>query len=243
MTSSALLKIARTLSHEAADLPLTTPTHVYNPLAYAWTGYEQFVRRYGATPGRVLLVGMNPGPWGMTQTGVPFGDVQMVRDWFGIQSALTGELPPQHPKYPILGMRCTRREGSGSRVWRWAQQRLGTPANFFARFYVCNYCPLLFIRDGHNLIPERLSRSETAALEAVCDRSLAAVIRTLKPSAVVGIGRYAQRRAAAVLGDDAEVGYLIHPSPANPLANRDWPALAEQALGPWLPPWDGSASD
>jgi single-strand selective monofunctional uracil DNA glycosylase len=235
MTQSALLTITRRLARECADLQLTTPSHVYNPLIYAWSAHREFLRRYGDKRGRVLLLGMNPGPWGMAQTGVPFGDVVMVRKWFGIESRLGKVLPAQHPKYPILGMACHRNEGSGSRVWRWAEERLGTPDAFFERFFVWNYCPLLFLKDGRNLIPEHLQRQEREALMAVCDRALAAAVNALAPAAVVGIGRYAQQRATAVLGADADVRYLVHPSPANPAANRDWPALAEQALRPWLP--------
>lgn len=236
MIPSSLLKATRTLAHEVDELRFTTPSHVYNPLDYAWAGHREYLQRYGSARGRVLLLGMNPGPWGMAQTGVPFGDVVMVREWFGIETPLGDALPAQHPKYPILGMSCHRNEGSGSRVWRWAQERLGPPENFFERFFVWNYCPLLFIGNGRNLIPERLSRPEAEALTAVCDRGLAAAIRALAPAAVVGIGRYAERRAKVVLGGDADVGYLVHPSPANPAANRDWPMLAEQALKLWLPP-------
>ncbi len=234
-TPSGVLRITRKLAREVGQLHFSTPSHVYNPLAYAWPAHREYLRRYGAQRSRVLLLGMNPGPWGMTQTGVPFGDVVMVREWFGISSQLSGTLPAQHPKYPILGMACHRNEGSGSRLWRWAETRLGTPDAFFARFFVWNYCPLLFIGKGHNLTPEHLSRTETAALAEVCDRALRSVFRALAPTAVVGIGRYAQRRAIEVLGDAAEVLYLPHPSPANPAANKHWPAMAEEALKPWLP--------
>lgn len=236
MAQSDLTQITRRLAREVDCLPFDTPSHVYNPLIYAWAGHQEYLRRYGAKRGRVLLLGMNPGPWGMAQTGIPFGDVVTVREWFGMEPQLGTVLPEQHPKYPILGMACKRNEGSGSRVWRWAEARVGSPDDFFERFFVWNYCPLLFIGSGRNLIPERLSRPEREALMAVCDKTLAEAIRALEPSAVVGIGRYAESRAKAVLGTDADVGYLMHPSPANPAANRDWPALAEQALKPWLPP-------
>ncbi|MEP6511278.1 MAG: uracil-DNA glycosylase family protein [Dokdonella sp.] len=235
-TQSGLLRVTRKLAHEVDVLRFSTPSHVYNPLNYAWAGHQEYLRRYGAKRGRVLLLGMNPGPWGMAQTGVPFGDVVTVREWFGIETRLSNVLPEQHPKYPILGMACHRNEGSGSRVWRWAEARLGTPDDFFERFFVWNYCPLLFIKDGRNLTPEHLNRAETEALTEVCDRALGAAIRALEPAAIVAIGRYAERRAATLLGAGTDVRYLIHPSPANPLANRDWPMLAEQALKPWLPP-------
>ncbi len=235
-TPSSLLETTRKLTHDVAGLTLTTPSHIYNPLSYAWAAHREYLRRYGSQRGRVLLLGMNPGPWGMAQTGVPFGDVVMVREWFGIETSLGGVLPEQHPKYPILGMACHRNEGSGSRLWRWAEARIGSPEDFFARFFVWNYCPLLFIRDGRNLTPEHLSQRDTTALTAVCDRALAAAIRALAPTTVVGIGRYAERRATALLGAEADIRYLPHPSPANPAANRHWPELAEHALKPWLPP-------
>jgi len=232
---SNMVRLTRALAREVDDLKFSTPSHVYNPLDYAWAAHREYLQRYGTARGRVLLLGMNPGPWGMAQTGVPFGDVVSVREWFGIQTRLGRSLPEQHPKYPILGMDCHRNEGSGSRLWRWAQGRVGSPDDFFSRFFVWNYCPLLFIGDGHNLIPERLSRAEAEALTNVCDRALVAVVRALRPSAVVAIGRYAERRATTVLGAEANVRYLLHPSPANPAANKDWPALAEQVLKLWLP--------
>lgn len=235
-TESRLTRAARALALDTTHLTLSTPSHVYNPLIYAWAAHREYLQRYGAKCGRVLLLGMNPGPWGMAQTGVPFGDVLMVREWFGIETRLGHVLPEQHPRYPILGMACHRNEGSGSRLWRWAEARLGSPEDFFARFFVWNYCPLLFIKDGRNLTPEHLNRYDTEALTAVCDRALTAVVRVLAPAAVVGIGRYAERRATALFGAEVDVHYLPHPSPANPAANRDWPALAEQALRPWLPP-------
>lgn len=235
--------MARRLARDAEALPWSTPSHVYNPLDYAWAAYREYLRRYGAQRGRVLLLGMNPGPWGMAQTGVPFGDVLMVREWFGIDARLAPRLPAQHRKYPILGMACHRNEGSGSRLWRWAQARLGAPEDFFSRFFVWNYCPLLFIGKGHNLTPEHLSRREAGALAVVCDRALAAVVAALEPAAVVGIGRYAERHARGLLGDGVDVRYLPHPSPASPAANRDWPALAEGVLGPWLPKRGGLRPD
>jgi single-strand selective monofunctional uracil DNA glycosylase len=233
---AAMLRTTRKLAHEVDALDWHTPSHVYNPLLYAWAGHREYLHRYAGARGRVLLLGMNPGPWGMTQTGVPFGDVVTVREWFGIDSRLAATLPAQHPKYPILGMACHRNEGSGSRLWGWAADRVGTPEDFFARFFVWNYCPLLFIGQNRNLIPEKHSREEGTALAAVCDRALHAVVRALQPSAIVGIGRFAERRAGELFGPDAGIGYLPHPSPANPNSNRRWPELAEQALGPWLPP-------
>jgi single-strand selective monofunctional uracil DNA glycosylase len=34
---------------------------------------------------------------------------------------------------------------SGQRLWGWVQARFGSAAPFFERFWVHNYCPLLFV--------------------------------------------------------------------------------------------------
>jgi single-strand selective monofunctional uracil DNA glycosylase len=172
----------------------------------------------------------------MAQTGIPFGDISVVREWFNIEFSLIEPLPEQHEKYPILGMDCHRRERSGERFWGWARQRFGEPRQFFEHFFVWNYCPLLFLCNNRNLTPTGLKRDEKDALARVCDRALMQVVDALEPAAVAGIGRYAQQRAGALLGESIPVAYLPHPSPANPSANRRWPEMAEEALAPWLPP-------
>jgi single-strand selective monofunctional uracil DNA glycosylase len=84
-----LLASARELSQTLSTLRFAPPiAHVYDPLQYAWAGYEAYVTRYGATRRRVVLLGMNPGPFGMMQTGVPFGEVAAVRDWMGLRAAV-----------------------------------------------------------------------------------------------------------------------------------------------------------
>ncbi|MCZ2103401.1 MAG: single-stranded DNA-binding protein [Comamonadaceae bacterium] len=234
--SASLQQIARRLGRQLDGLAWSTPSHVYNPLVYAWDGYAQFVRRFGPGRGRVLIVGMNPGPWGMAQTGVPFGNVSAVRDWLHIDTKLARALPEQHPRYPILGMACARDEGSGKRLWGWAAQRVGTPEAFFERFFTWNYCPLLFLGEGHNLIPSALSAAEQRQIQGPCDAALEHAIALLAPQAIVALGRYAQQRVQSVVGDAVAVHYLLHPSPANPTANRRWSEFAEEVLGPWLPP-------
>lgn len=239
-TEISLVRLTRKWSRDLARLEFHTPSHVYNPLDYAWDGYHQYLERFGAGAGRVLLVGMNPGPWGMTQTGVPFGNISAVRDWFRIDTRLMPRhLPRQHQRYPILGMECHRDEGSGKRLWGWAQERVGTPEAFFERFFVWNYCPLLFLAKNRNLVPGALKVAESRPLDALCDAALAHAVRVLKPVAVMGIGRYAVDKVKAVVGDAVPVGYLHHPSPANPAANQRWPEFAEAALGRWLPPRRG----
>jgi single-strand selective monofunctional uracil DNA glycosylase len=229
------------LALQLAQLHFGPPvTHVYNPMIYARQGLQCYLARYGQAPREVVLVGMNPGPWGMAQTGVPFGDVGLVRDWLGIHADIAP--PPQmHPRRPVQGFACPRGEASGRRLWGWARERFGTPERFFARFFVANYCPLMFLEaDGRNRTPDKLPGRERAPLLDLCDAALRDTVRRLRADIVVGIGRFAAERCASALGAMAvRVGRMPHPSPASPRANRGWARQAESALaelGIALPP-------
>lgn len=227
-----LATIARDLRDEVSGLSFAPPVaHVYNPLDYAWAPHEQYLRRYGAGPKEVVLVGMNPGPWGMAQTGVPFGEVAMVRDWLGIEGAVGSPANP-HPKRPVEGFSCRRSEVSGRRLWGWARERFGTPERFFARFFVANYCPLAFLEaSGRNRTPDKLPAAERAPLFAACDRALRRSVELLAPRRVVGIGGFAEGRARAALdGLAVTIGGILHPSPASPAANLGWDEQAERRL-------------
>jgi single-strand selective monofunctional uracil DNA glycosylase len=235
-----LIETSRTLSQAVAALRFESPVAcVYNPLAYAWASHRRYLERYGAGPRAILLLGMNPGPFGMAQTGVPFGDVGLVRDWLGIEAPVD---KPQaaHPKRPVLGFACQRGEVSGQRLWGWARERFGTPEAFFAQCFVANYCPLVFMTEtGRNLTPDQLSVAQRAPLFAACDQALRSTVAVLQPEVVVGIGRFAEQRALAALDDSRlRIGRVLHPSPASPAANRGWADQAERelsALGLQLP--------
>jgi single-strand selective monofunctional uracil DNA glycosylase len=239
-----LIEIARQLRADVAALRFGSPvSHAYNPLEYAWGPHREYLARFGGGRPQVLLVGMNPGPFGMAQTGVPFGDVRMVRDWLGIEGRV--DRPGrEHPRRPIQGFGCRRAEVSGQRLWGWARAIGGTPERFFGRFFVANYCPLCFIEEsGRNRTPDKLPAAERAPLFAACDRALRHTVDCLGPACVVGIGRFAAARAAGALADRGlALGSVPHPSPASPIANRGWGAQAShalRALGIELPDADG----
>jgi single-strand selective monofunctional uracil DNA glycosylase len=226
----SLTRIARDLSRDVDRLRFAPPvTHVYNPLDYAWAPHREYLTRFGAGAKEALFLGMNPGPWGMAQTGVPFGDVSVVRDWLEIGGRIDRPRH-EHPKRPVQGFDCARSEVSGTRLWGWARARFDTPEAFFARFLVWNYCPASFMEDsGRNRTPDKLPRDERDALYAVCDRALARVIRALQPAVLVGIGRFAADRCRAVRCD-LPIVVAPHPSPASPVANRGWPGIFDTAL-------------
>ncbi len=232
MAAGLLTRIADELAREVDRLEFGPPVgHVYNPLIYARAAHHVYLNLAGDRPGRVVLLGMNPGPWGMTQTGVPFGEVAHARDWLGIDAPV--ETPAvQHPKRPILGFDCRRSEVSGRRVWGWAKRRFGSPGAFFERFLVWNYCPLAFLLEsGANLTPDRLAAREKAPLFEACDRALRRAARVLEPRLVVGVGAFAEGRALRALEEfEVPIGRMLHPSPASPAANRGWEGQAERDL-------------
>jgi single-strand selective monofunctional uracil DNA glycosylase len=227
-----LVEIAHRLRKDVGRLTFAKPVaYVYNPLDYAWKPHCAYLERYGGGRPRVILLGMNPGPFGMAQTGVPFGDVGMVRDWLGIEAAVSRPAH-EHPKRPIAGFQCPRGEVSGQRLWGWARDNFATPQRFFEQFFVANFCPLVFVESsGRNLTPDKLPRAECAAFFESCDTALRRTIERLRPEFVVGVGRFAADRAATALkGSAIKLGVMPHPSPASPAANRGWAGQATRAL-------------
>jgi len=230
-----LLSISDSLSNELRTLSFAPPvTHFYNPLEYARKPYEQYLKRYGSKPKEAVLLGMNPGPWGMAQTGIPFGEVKAVREWLRIEASV-GTPAKMHPKRPIQGFSCPRSEVSGKRLWGWAEKTFGTPERFFSRFFVINYCPLIFIEaSGKNRTPNNLHAAERKALFSACDQALRRTIQWIKPRYVVGVGRFAENQAhGALSGLSVNIAGITHPSPANPKANRGWDAQIVNELQTW----------
>ncbi len=227
-----LTRITRKLSRAVGGLSFGPPvSHVYNPLDYARAPSETYLKRFGRSGIEALWLGMNPGPFGMAQTGVPFGEVALVRDWIGIHDKVRRP-KREHPKRPISGFECQRSEVSGARLWGWARDRFVTPEAFFARFLVWNYCPLVFMEEsGRNVTPDKLPAAEREPLFEVCDEALRSFVAQLEPTLVIGVGVFAQTRARAALGDSGPpVKVILHPSPASPLANRGWAVQAEKQL-------------
>jgi single-strand selective monofunctional uracil DNA glycosylase len=226
-----LTRIARELASALSALRFGPPvSHVYHPTDYGWRAHRAYLERYGSGHPRVLLVGMNAGPWGMAQTGVPFGDVGMVRDWLGIRIGVR-KPDKEHPKRPVEGLGCRRNEVSGRRLWGWARDAFGTPEAFFRRFFVINYCPLCFLEEGgRNIPPDRLRSSDRKKLFPPCDEALRRTVEELSPQIVLGVGRFAEERAKTTLGGGLIIGGIPHPSPASPLANRGWRREVERQL-------------
>lgn len=243
-TATALIDAAKALADDVDALTFTTPAaYVMNPLRYAWAMHAAYLTRFGSTTKRTLFLGMNPGPYGMVQTGVPFGAVSVVREWLRLDEKITSP-DVAHPKRPIEGLLTTREEVSGARLWGLFRARFMTTDAFFAEHIVMNWCPLAFLDEGgRNVTPDKLAKGERQPLESACDAHLARIIDAIAPEFVVGVGKFAEARARVVVESGATrarptITTILHPSPASPLANKGFEAEAVRALvdaGVWSP--------
>ncbi len=228
--AGAMRRTTRRLAREVGELRFGAPvTHVYNPLVYARRSHDAYIARYAASKKKVVLFGMNPGPYGMSQTGVPFGEIRWVRDWMGIEASV-GQPEDPHPKRPVQGFGCTRSEVSGDRLWGTIAKHFQTPKRFFADHFIYNYCPLVFMEEsGRNRTPDKLPAAERDPLFEICDRHLVRVVELLQPDQVIGVGAFAAKRAETALRERGRstppVAAILHPSPANPRANADWAGI------------------
>ncbi len=239
MLTERILDAARELADGVDALEFSAPVaYTYNPLRYAFPGYETYVRRFGATPKRVLYLGMNPGPFGMAQTGVPFGEIAAVTLWMGIH-AVVGQPERMHPKRPVMGFGCPRSEVSGRRLWGLFREMYGTAESFFSHSFVANYCPLIWMSEsGANITPDKLPREQQEQLDTLCRRHLVQLIEILQPQILIGVGGYAlkqlQAAAGALPGRTFRLGSILHPSPASPIANKLWPERPKEQLAALL---------
>jgi single-strand selective monofunctional uracil DNA glycosylase len=227
-----LIKIARELSQSVCSLSFELPTaYIYNPLEYAWEMHRQYLELAGGGKKKVVFLGMNPGPYGMAQTGVPFGEIPAVRDWMGLKGGVK-KPNPEHPKRPVDGLECTKSEVSGRRLWGLFSDKFPSAHEFFNDHFVANYCPLVFMEEsGKNRTPDKLPAAETKPLELFCDDHLRGIIQILEPEWLVGVGGFAEKRATVALsGMNVQIGKILHPSPASPLANRGWAVAATKQL-------------
>jgi single-strand selective monofunctional uracil DNA glycosylase len=231
--SSPLIAASHVLRDKLSGLRFSPPvSHVYLPLEYAAKPHERYLERFGRGPKKVVFVGMNPGPFGMTQTGVPFGEIAAVRDWMGICEEV-GRPDPEHAKRRVLGFDCPQSEVSGRRLWGLFRDRFGTPEAFFRDHFVANFCPLVFMSEsGANITPDKISPAEMKAVMIACEEHLRETVKHLQPEWLIGVGGFAEAQAQKVSATfpKMRIGRILHPSPASPAANRDWAGNVTRTL-------------
>ncbi len=222
--TTVLLDRTKQLSTQVSLIKFTFDGFIYNPLDYAWETHSLYLSRYVREGANVMFLGMNPGPFGMMQTGVPFGEIKAVREYLKI-SGNVSKPAQEHPARPVLGFDCKRSEISGKRLWGLVSEIYQNPDDFASQNCVFNYCPLGFLEKGKtakNFTPDHLPREERKALENLCDSYLFDVVELIKPKYLIGVGKYAMEKFQKTFPAGYEINCIIHPSPGNPQANDNW---------------------
>ena len=202
---------------------------IYNPLAYAWEPHRAYLELASGGGAKTLLLGMNPGPHGMGQMGIPFAATSVVRDLLKITNLEVGQPRKPHPKRPVSGLDWPKEEVSGTRLWGLLANEYGSAESIFKSVFLLNHCPLMLFSGERatNITPDKITGPTTKALLERCDEHLREVVDIMQIERVIGVGRYSEKRALnALSGIDISVTTCWHPSPASPLANRnkgeDW---------------------
>ena len=209
----------------------------YNPLEYAWDAHEAYLKRMGSSGARTVVLGMNPGPHGMGQMGIPFAATSIVRDLLDITGIPVNQPEVADPRRPVIGLEYPREEVSGTRLWGLLSERYGNAEAIASNVFLVNHCPLMLFTGPRatNITPDKVAGPTAHALLERCDEHLREVVGVLDAKQVIGVGKFAESRAKAALADySVEVLGCWHPSPASPLANRnggaDWRANVRAVL-------------
>tara|TARA_Y100000768_G_scaffold372124_1_gene339495 strand:+ start:524 stop:1255 length:732 start_codon:yes stop_codon:yes gene_type:complete len=234
MSAEKLLQVASRLRDDVdiigRELTIRgTVDCVYNPLEYAWDVHKRYIEISGDMGASTVMMGMNPGPHGMGQMGIPFAATSMVRDLLGISGIDVNQPSIIHPRRPVVGLDYPREEVSGTRIWGLLSDTYGSASEIFEKVFLVNHCPLMLLDGprGSNITPDKISGPIVRELLERCDEHLLEVVEILNADTVIGIGKFAEKRANNALRDSGvEVKGCWHPSPASPLANRnggaDW---------------------
>ena len=201
----------------------------YNPLNYAWNVHEEYLRRMGGLGAKTVVLGMNPGPHGMGQMGIPFAATSVVRDLLGISGIPVNQPNTPDERRPVIGLDYHKEEVSGTRLWGLLSEQYGDAESIASRVFLVNHCPLMLFSGPRatNITPDKIGGGTAKALLERCDEHLSQVVEILEANRVIGVGKFAESRARDALKEQSvEVTGCWHPSPASPLANRnggaDW---------------------
>ena len=201
----------------------------YNPLNYAWNVHEEYLRRMGGLGAKTVVLGMNPGPHGMGQMGIPFAATSVVRDLLGISGIPVNQPNTPDERRPVIGLDYHKEEVSGTRLWGLLSEQYGDAESIASRVFLVNHCPLMLFSGPRatNITPDKIGGGTAKALIERCDEHLSQVVEILEANRVIGVGKFAESRARDALKEQSvEVTGCWHPSPASPLANRnggaDW---------------------
>ncbi|KAF7991960.1 hypothetical protein HCN44_010761 [Aphidius gifuensis] len=215
-----LLNIELNLSINLDKLNYNNPIdYIYCPIIYAKTVHFNYLNKYCRDKKNIMILGMNPGPWGMSQTGVPFGEINIVIDWLKINGHID-KPKRQHEQRQVDGFSCKRSEISGRKFWSLFKKLSNNPDTFFRHCFLRNFFkPTIII-----II---IAGPEQKKLQEFCDQALIEVIKILDVKVIIGVGRFSEQRAKKVVKTaklSTKVLWMIHPSPRATIG-KNWQNL------------------
>ncbi len=157
---------ARRWEDLAPALRRATGWRIWNPGLYGETWHARFRRLYRPGQHPLVVFGLNPGPYGMAQTGIPFTDIRrLVSALPDLAAELRGRgerVEPPGLAPPGLRPYLSRSfESSAVRVYRFLKKGWGGAERGWTEVVVANPCTLLFIdpAEGKNRTPADLARA------------------------------------------------------------------------------------
>lgn len=200
----------------APRLAAATGWHVWNPGRYGASWHRRFRRMVPLESNPVILFGLNPGPYGMAQTGIPFTDVKRLRERLPrLAASLEIHGPVEVPGLapPSLRPFLTRSfESSAVRIYRFLDLAWGSAEEGWRKVGVANPCSLLFMdaagknrtpADLQGAVSRRRSAGHSAAeLREACDRlrrkAALEAMAAVRPRGVVLLGKDVQKALGSV---------------------------------------------
>ena len=182
------------LAKALAAMPaMTMVSLIYDPMGLCLcdaSGLLPNIRQFHQE--KVVFLGMNPGPYGMVQSGIPFGEIAAVTEWLQLAST-DSQTDERTPKATHHGLIVPRSEVSGRRLWGLFAERFTSAEDFFADHFILNYCPLAFLAETGRNITSTSSAAQTRAFMAQhCDQHFKKALNALQPDWCIGVGGYAE---------------------------------------------------
>jgi len=206
---------------------------VWNPALYALDIYQEYLTKFPPEPGAILALGLNPGPYGMAQTGIPFTDCRTASGALGMEMTIPGKAPDD------LISRLKKANGkwrgtyerSSLGMYRFLILAWGDIKTAYRNWFVGNPCPLLFLDpERWNVTPADPRLRRMKEVGELRQRAVIGFSEILNPRGIVCFGKDVAKAVGEVairqVGPDRVVFYE-HPARAVP---EKWAAGLLQEL-------------
>ena len=209
-------------------LARTTGLGVWNPQLYGLPLYRRFATEHLPTSrGAIVALGLNPGKYGMSQTGIPFTDVTRAA-----RVGIAIEPPGLAPASLRPFLKSYRVERSSASVYNLLDALWGGPAEGWRRLWAVAPCGLLFLEpDGTNVTPADARLARRDDVRELRLRVIRESVEAARPRGVLLLGQDVARVAADALGD-VETLVVDHPVARGPGRRGPawWAGVVAQAV-------------